>query len=99
MVAADLLETIQTWREIYSRISVPEKTRTYSNDTYDQKCLYGMLKVVSGLGVIEEIKNTPVEKHLQKAVEDGKAKDIERLDDIYVLLGEVENYIREKMVN
>jgi len=99
MFTEDLLETIQTWRNIYSKISVPEKMRNFSNDAYDQKCLYGMLKVVSGLGLIDEIKNTPVEKHFQKAVEDGKTMDINRLDDIYVLLGEVENYIMEKLVN
>lgn len=95
-MAADLLETIKTWRSIYTSISAPDTADNSKDHEFHEKWLLGMLKVVSSLGVIDELKNTPVEKHMMKAVEDGKIKDISRLDDIYVLLGEVERYITDR---
>lgn len=95
-MAADLLETIKTWRSIYTSISTPDTADISANREFHEKWLKGMLKVVGSLGVIDELKNTPVEKHMQKAVEDGRTKDIQKLDDIYVLLGEVERFILEK---
>jgi hypothetical protein len=98
-VAGDLLETITTWRSIYSSISAPAQPRNSYDEVFYAKWNRGMLKVVASLDIIDEIKNTPVEKHMQKAIEDGKAHDEKRLDDIYVLLGEVERYIQEKVLS
>jgi hypothetical protein len=58
-----------------------------------------MLKVVAALNIIDELKNTRVEKHMLKAIEDGRTHDEKRLDDIYVLLGEVERYLEEKVAS
>lgn len=99
MVAGDLLEVITTWRTIYSTISAPGKSKDTRDEEFHAKWNKGMLKVVAALGVIDSIKNTPVEKHLQKAIEDGKSFDEHKLDDIYVLLGEVERYIQEKVLS
>jgi hypothetical protein len=99
LVAADLLETISTWRKIYESISAPEDPRTPYEQQFHDKWNLGMLKVVASLGIVDELKDTPVEKHMIKAVEDGKLRDPSRLDDIYVLLGEVERYIKEKVVS
>lgn len=96
-MAADLLETIKTWRSIYTSISTPDHSSNSKDQVFHDKWMLGMLKVVGSLGVIEEIKNTPVEKHMKKAVDDGRSRDISRLDDIYVLLGEVERYIGDRM--
>jgi hypothetical protein len=98
-VAVDLLETISTWRSIYSVISAPVQTRNEFEEQFHAKWNKGMLKVVAALNIIEEIRNTPVEKHLSKAIEDGRTHDEKRLDDIYVLLGEVERYLQEKVAS
>jgi hypothetical protein len=98
-VASELLETIVTWRTIYESISAPEMSRGHSHEQFHNKWNLGMLKVAGSLGIVDELKNTPVEKHMMKAVEDGKSKDVSRLDDIYVLFGEVEKYIKEKVLS
>lgn len=98
-MAGDLLETISTWRTIYSTLSAPGSTRNRYDEVFHDKWNKGMLKVVAALGVISELKNTPVEKHLLRAIEDGKSHDEKKLDDIYVLLGEVERYIQEKVLS
>jgi hypothetical protein len=99
LVAVDLLETITTWRNIYSTISAPVETRNSYDEQFHEKWNRGMLKVVAALDIIDELKNTPVEKHMLKAIEDGRAHDEKRLDDIYVLLGEVEKYLIEKVAS
>lgn len=98
-MAGDLLETITTWRTIYSTISAPSQPRNSIDETFHAKWNRGMLKVVASLTVIDELKNTPVEKHMLKAIEDGMLHDEKKLDDIYVLLGEVEIYIKEKVLS
>jgi hypothetical protein len=98
-VAIDLLETIQTWRTIYSSISAPGVPKNTQEESFHVKWNKGMLKVVASLGVINELKSTPVEKHMQKAVDDGRTFDSAKLDDIYVLLGEVQKYLEEKVAS
>ena len=98
-MAVDLLETISTWRNIYSTISAPIETRNSFEEQFHAKWNKGMLKVVAALNIIDELKNTRVEKHMLKAIEDGRTHDEKRLDDIYVLLGEVERYLEEKVAS
>ncbi len=96
MSKRDFLETIETWISIYRSISMPDENSDNRPDEFTDKWYRGMLKVVGSLRVIDELKGTPVEKHLHKAIDDGKSNEISRLDDICVLLGEVERYMTER---
>jgi len=93
-----LLEIITTWRNIYESISVSvDKEDTKEDEEFHKKWNTGMLKVIAALTVIDDIAHSPVEKHFIKAIEDAKLKDTRKLDDIYVLLGEVEEYLKKKV--
>ncbi len=96
MSTRDFLETIETWISIYRSISMPDENSDNRPDEFTDKWYRGMLKVVGSLYIIDELKGTPVEKHLNKAIEDGKSNDTARLDGICVLLGEVERYMKER---
>lgn len=92
-----LLEIISTWRNIYQSISVSiDKEKTKEDEEFHKKWNRGMLKVVASLQMIDDIVKTPVEKHFLKAIENAKMNDTKKLDDIYVLLGEVEDYLKNK---
>jgi len=97
VTAKDLQETILTWLSIYRSITGPSSEKR--PDEFTQKWTKGMLKVAGSLQLISELNNTPVEKHMQKAIEDGKTLDASKLDDIYVLFGEVSEYMKEKVLS
>ena len=98
MDASYLLEIISTWRDIYESISVSvDKERSKEDEEFHRKWNFGMLKVIAALETIDDIACSPVEKHFVKAIEDAKTKDTKKLDDIYVLLGEVEDYLKKKV--
>lgn len=91
-----LLEIISTWRDIYQSISISiDKEKSKEDEEFHRKWNKGMLKVVAALEVIDDIAQSPVEKHFVKAIENAKMNDTKKLDDIYVLLGEVEDYLKK----
>jgi DNA-binding transcriptional regulator YhcF (GntR family) len=83
MKVNDLYETIETWIHIYKNITRPDIENKVNNE-YSR----GMLKVISALRIIEEIKNTTAEKYLSKAIEEAKSGDFTKLDEIYIYLNE-----------
>ncbi|MBP7792392.1 MAG: hypothetical protein KA120_04955 [Candidatus Goldbacteria bacterium] len=96
MDADYLLEIIETWRDIYESISISvDKERSKEDEEFHKKWNIGMLKVIAVLDIIDDIACSPVEKHLVKAIHEAKQKDIKNLDDIYVLLGQVEDYLKK----
>ncbi len=98
MDANYLLEIITTWRDIYQSISVSvDKERTKEDEEFHIKWNAGMLKVIAALETIDDIACSPVEKHFIKAIENARTRDTKKLDDIYVLLGEVEEYLKKKV--
>ncbi len=98
MDAGYLLEIISTWRDIYQSISVSvDKEKSKEDEEFHKKWNSGMLKVIAALEIIDDIASSPVEKHFVKAIENAKTKDTKKLDDIYVLLGEVEEYLKKKV--
>lgn len=93
-----LLEIIQTWRNIYQSISVSvDKEISKEDEEFHKKWNMGMLKVIAALEIIDDIAGSPVEKHFLKAIEDAKMKNTQKLNDIFVLLGEVEDYLKKKV--
>ena len=95
MSARDLYETIKTWLNIYRDITRPDAEPGEFRKKYEK----GMLKVVSALYIAAEIENTPIEKHLRKAIEDAKTGDFTKLDEICVFLNEVERYMHDRNLN
>ncbi|MCX8092959.1 MAG: hypothetical protein N3E50_02180 [Candidatus Goldbacteria bacterium] len=96
MDASYLLEIITTWRDIYESISISvDKERSKEDEEFHKKWNVGMLKVIAALELIDDIAGSPVEKHFVRAIENARTKDIKKLDDIYVLLGEVEDYLKK----
>lgn len=83
MKVNDLYETIETWLHIYKNITRPDIESKMAKE-YSR----GMLKVISALSIIEEIKNTTAEKYLAKAIEEAKSGDFTKLDEIYIYLNE-----------
>lgn len=94
MKPIDLYEIIETWISIYKNLTRPD---IYSQ--IDEKYAKGLLKVAAVLKIIEEIKNTPVEKYLSKAIEEAKSGDFSKLDEINIYFNEVEKNLRDKITN
>lgn len=92
MKPIDLYEIIETWISIYRNLTRPD---VYTN--IDEKYAKGLLKVASVLKIIEEVKNTPIEKYLSKAIEEAKSGDFSKLDEINIYLNEVEKNLRNKI--
>jgi hypothetical protein len=55
----------------------------------------GLLKVVSSLDVIDDIKGSPVELMLNKAIIYARRMDDETIKEVHELLHTVENYMNE----
>ncbi len=94
MKMIDLYEIIETWISIYKNLTRPD---IYSQ--MDEKYTKGLLKVASVLKIIEEIKNTLVEKYLSKAIEEAKSGDFSKLDEINIYFNEIEKDLRDKITN
>lgn len=95
MSVKDLYETIHTWLMLYKDVSRPDVDENEVRIKYSR----GLLKVVATLYMTEEIKQTPIEKHLNKAIEDAKSGDHTKLDEINVFLSEVERYLIQSSLN
>ncbi len=94
MKPIDLYEIIETWISIYKNLTRPD---IYSQ--IDEKYAKGLLKVAAVLKIIEEIKNTTVEKYLSKAIEEAKSGDFSKLDEINIYFNEIEKNLRKKITN
>lgn len=93
MDTQELVETIKMWNEFY-------KDMQYNNNTPEElkKWKENMFKIISVINIPEAVLNTPAEKNLQIVVNLAKSKDENKLEEIYNLLKEVENYFKDVLV-
>lgn len=99
MTSRELFDRIQTWCSMYPQIQIPpsqtpeiEAIRLeIGNNTIN-----GQLQNVSQLEVPQELVGTPVEADLRRAIDFANASDSTKLDEIYSLLRNVQEYMWEK---
>lgn len=95
MDTQDLFETIKMWNDFY---------REMQNNRNDvaledaKKWQENMFKIISLINIPDSVRLTPAEKNLQTVIEIAKAKDGNKLQEIYSLLSEVENYFKDALV-
>jgi pyrrolidone-carboxylate peptidase len=93
----DFLEVISTWNSIYaSNHMAYEILKKHHED--EAKWKNGLLKVASALDVIEDIKGTPIELLLNKAIRCAKTYDVSKLQEVHELLHTVEKFMYEDEV-
>lgn len=90
-------QTLKTWNDLYNNLSAP-KIRAENDIWLYEKWKSGLLKVISSLYLIDELKNSPVEKHMLKAIEISRSRDAERVSEINVYLTEVTGYLKSKVI-
>ncbi len=90
----DFLEVISTWNSIYVSNYMHYDIQRRDDSSNDWK--KGLLKVVSVLDVIDDVKGTPVELLLNKAIKNAKQMDDSRIQSVHELLHTVEKYMNEE---
>jgi hypothetical protein len=90
----DLLEVISTWNSLYlsNHINYDIKHMDGCGNNWKK----GLLKVASSLDVIDEIKGSPVELMLNKAIVYARRMDDGTIKEVNELLHTVENYMNEE---
>ncbi len=89
-------QTLKTWNDLYNNITAPKIRDEEDHWLYD-KWKMGLLKVISSLYLIDELKNSPVEKHMVKAIEISRSNDIAKAPEIHVYVAEVAGYLKSKV--
>lgn len=89
-------QTLKTWDDLYNNLSEPKVRDERDMWLYD-KWKLGLLRVVSSLYLIEELKNSPVEKHMLKAIEMSKNMDMDKASEIHLYISEVTGYLKSKV--
>jgi len=81
----DFLEVISTWNSIYraNHLAYDIQNKRHEEEVHWKK---GLLKVASALDVAEDIKDTPVELLLKKAVRYARTNDEARIQEVHELL-------------
>ncbi len=95
MDTQELVETIKMWNDFYREMQDDGKN---VNQEDVKKWQENMFKIISVLNIPEHIRLTPAEKNLNKVMEIAKTKDTTKLQEVYNLLSEVENYFRDAVV-
>lgn len=90
----DLLEVISTWNSIYlsNHINYDIKHMDDCRNNWKR----GLLRVASSLDVIDDVKGSPVELMLNKAIIYAKRMDDGTIKEVHELLHTVENYMNEE---
>lgn len=89
-------QTLKTWDDLYNNLSEP-KVRDQGDLWLYEKWKLGLLRVISSLYLIEELKNSPVEKHMLKAIEMSKSMDKDKAAEIHIYVSEVTRYLKAKV--
>ena len=90
----DFLEIISTWNSIYVANFMDYDIRHKSKCDINWK--KGLLKVTSALTMIDDLKDTPVESMINKAINYSKFSDVSRIREVHELLHTVENYLNQE---
>ncbi|HDQ25278.1 MAG TPA: hypothetical protein ENN43_00835 [bacterium] len=92
MDTQELVEVIKTWVDTY------RETVEAGNDRQnDPKWRDNMIKFASVIMVPESLKDTPAQKILEAVIAKAKEKKSERVEEIYSLLCDVENYLNDSL--
>jgi len=96
MDTQELVETIKMWDDFYKEMKENNKEQLPPDDI--KKWNENMFKIISLINIPDSVRMTPAEKNLVKVVEIAKSKDENRLEEVYGLLSEVENYFKDALV-
>lgn len=91
----ELVETIKMWNDFYREMQNNNKNFT---DEEIKKWQENMLKIISVINIPEHVRLTPAEKNIKAVLELSTTKDVSKLQEIYNLLSEVENYFKDALV-
>ncbi len=93
----DFLEVISTWNSIY--LSNHLAYEIQKKESFEPEWKKRMLRVISVLYVTDEIKDTPVESMVNKAIRYAKNSDSSKIQEVHELLYTVEKFINEDTDN
>jgi|DewCreStandDraft_4_1066084.scaffolds.fasta_scaffold07875_7 uncharacterized membrane protein len=92
MDTQDLVDTIKMWNEFYKEMQ--NNLKEISSEDL-KKWQENMFKIISLITIPDSVKSTPAENNLNKVIELIKTKDNNKLEEIFNLLVEVENYLKD----
>lgn len=98
MDTQDFVESVKIWTEVFRQNRDPVLDYPPSTDPEEKKWEENMLKIASVLTPADSIEGTPAEKKVIDAVEFAKSRDTSKLKQVYILLDEVEQYLKESLV-
>jgi len=92
MDTQDLVDTIKMWNEFYKEMQ--NNLKEISSEDL-KKWQENMFKIISLITIPDSVKSTPAENNLNKVIELIKTKDNNKLEEIFNLLVEVEDYLKD----
>jgi len=90
----DFVEVISTWNSIYVSNFMKYDIQRRGKCDIDWK--KGLLKVISALSMIDDLKGTPVESMISRAINYSRLSDVSLIREVHELLHTVENYFDQE---
>jgi hypothetical protein len=94
----EFMDTLKTWTDIYRQNRDPVLDYPPSIDLEEKKWEENMLRIAAVITAADSLEGTPAANKIQSASAFAKAKDMNKLKEIYTLFNEVEMYLKESLV-
>ncbi|MBP7792394.1 MAG: hypothetical protein KA120_04965 [Candidatus Goldbacteria bacterium] len=95
MDTQDVVEIIKMWNNFYVEM---QKSNGNVSPEDLKKWKESMLKIASLITIPDSVRATSAEKNLQVVIEITQTRDENKLEEIYKLLSEVENFFKDAFV-
>jgi len=93
----EFLDTVKIWTDSYRETRDPDKEHTVGESPEEIKWEESMLKIAAVLLPAESIKGTPAMEKINMVKDIASKKDRSKLQEIYKLLHEVEEYLKSSL--